>query len=100
MSIFRIPTHLPEDQLIPQCMCIVASGMQSFGLYLDSPPKDCTFEPRYIACKHGRLVYPVEDTRNGGEHVRLEDLGIFQKTKRISSKIPNASTDSYGTDFQ
>jgi len=80
-------------------MSHLSGSIQSLELRLNSFVEQFPFNSRYITANHCGLVDSVEDTRNRGEEVGLQDLSILEETQRISCEITNPSANSNGAKF-
>ena len=71
---------LVEHQPIPERMSVIAGLLQSLQLGSNATSEQGTLETGSFEVGRNRLVDSVEDSRYGGEGVRLEGLEVFDQT--------------------
>jgi hypothetical protein len=77
----------------------LSGGIQSLELGLNGFVEQFPFNSGNVTANHRRLIDSIEDTRNRGEEVGLQNLSILEETQRISCEITNPSTQSDGAKF-
>jgi hypothetical protein len=80
------------------------SDQSSFSVMLnlrvDGSRKKSTLESASIDLSHDSLMNPVENSGDGGEEMRLDDLAVFQESQWISSRIGNDTSGMHHEEFE
>jgi len=92
-------THLFEHEAVPDRMGIDACGFEPLELSVDRSPEQGTLETWGAGGGHDGLVYPVQQSGDRWEEVRLQDPQIFDNSKRGTGVIADSTSPSQDDQF-
>lgn len=77
----------------------IPRGMQPLQLHRHRFPEQRALQPRHVTRRHGRLIHAVEDSRDGREVVRTENLRVFKKAQGVACEVADAAASGDNAEF-